>query len=80
VILRNDQDKLLDSITIATILNQGHETAKADQYFNPNAVRIESFNTDHMSLATQRAYAHLQDPVVKAKAIRQANLKFYALL
>ena len=77
--LRN-RDKLLDSITIAEMFMQGHETAKADLYFNPNLIKIESFHRDHLWMATQQINRNIQDPVVKAKLIREANLKFYSML
>jgi hypothetical protein len=79
VILRN-QDKFLDSITIAEMFNQGHDTAKADQYFTLNMERIETFNSDHLCIATQQIYQNIQDPVVKANLISQMNRKFYAML
>jgi hypothetical protein len=74
------EDKLLDSITIAEMFNQVHETAKADRYFTPNMDRIATFNSDHLSIAAQQIYRNIQDPVVKANLIRQANLKCYAML
>jgi hypothetical protein len=79
VILRN-HNKILDSITIAEILEQGHKTAKADRYYNPRAVVMATFNNDHMSLAAQRVYKHIQDPVIKADLISQANHKVWNLL
>jgi len=45
VILRNeDGSKILDSITIAQMLGQRHETAKADRLFKEGMDRIEEFN------------------------------------
>jgi hypothetical protein len=79
VVLRN-QDKILDSIPIAEMFNQGHETAKADRYFTPNMDRIATFNSDHLSIAAERLYRNIQDPAVKANLIHQANLKLYAML
>jgi hypothetical protein len=79
VALKN-QDKIVDSITIAEMFNQGHETAKADQYFTLNMDRVETFNNDHLHTNTQQIYQNIQDPVVKANLIRQMDLEFYAML
>jgi hypothetical protein len=79
VILRN-HNKILDSITIAEILNQGHKALNADRYYNPRAVVMETFNNDQLNLATQQVYKHIQDPGIKADSISQANHKFWDLL
>jgi hypothetical protein len=75
-----NQDKILDSITIAEMFNQGHETAKADRCFAPNMDRIETFNSNHLCINTQQNYQNIQDPVVKANLIRQMDREFYAML
>ena len=52
VILRY-QNKLLDSIKLAEILNQGHETAKADQYFVRNMDKIVDINSSGLKIIAQ---------------------------
>jgi hypothetical protein len=79
VILGN-QDKFLDSITIAEMFNQGHEIAKADQYFTLNMDRVETFNSVHLCIAAQQIYQIIQDPVIKANLICQMNRELYAML
>jgi hypothetical protein len=79
VILRN-QDKIIDSITIDGMFNQGHETPKADQYFTLNMERVETFNSDHLCIAAQQIYRKIQDPVVKANLICQMDREFNAML
>jgi hypothetical protein len=50
MILRN-QEKILNAITMAEIYNQGHETAKADRFINPNTIPMEMFSCNHLNLA-----------------------------
>jgi hypothetical protein len=80
VLLTYERNKLLDSITIAEIFNRGHETAKADQYLTPNMVRLERFGSDRLTLAVQRKYKDIKDPVAKAELIRETQLKCYMML
>jgi hypothetical protein len=44
---------ILDSVTLVVMLNQGHETAKADQYYIPNMDRVEAFREIQMGLAAE---------------------------
>jgi hypothetical protein len=79
VILRNQQ-KILDSITLAEMLNQGHETAKADRMYHPRMNKIQTFNSDYLGFAANQWFPNEQDPVVKADLIRELNQKCYAIL
>ena len=79
VILRNG-NRLLDSITIAEILNVGHETAMADRICKPIMQRIESFSVDRMTIAAEKSYVHIEDRVARAKLTCEATHKFYAML
>jgi hypothetical protein len=78
-ILRN-QDKILDSITIAEMFNQGHETAKADQCFTANMDKRQTFNSNHLRITSNQIHRNIQDPVVKADLIHQLDHKIYAML
>jgi len=79
-ILRN-QEKLLDSITIAEMFNPGHhETAKADRFYNPAIVHYESFKETQMTLAAERKYRHIKDPAAKREQICQMRDTFYTML
>ena len=73
------QNKLLDSIKLAEILNQGHETAKADRYFVRNMDKIVDINSSGLELILQRIY-NIQNPVAKANLINQKILEFCQML
>ena len=78
VILRY-QNKLLDSIKLAEILNQGHEIAKADRYFVRNMDKIVDISSSGLKIIAQRLY-NIQDPVAKANLINQMILEFRQML
>jgi hypothetical protein len=67
---------ILDYIRLAEILNQGHETAKADLYYTPNMDRVEAFRVDHMFMAAERVYSNIQDPVIKERLKCEARHRF----
>lgn len=69
-------DKILDSITLANILNQGHEIAKADRYFTPFMVNEESFGNTNMLLAASRVYGNIREPEIKERLILEARHSF----
>jgi hypothetical protein len=73
-------DKILDSITLANILNQGHEIAKADRYFTPFMVNEESFGNTNMQLAASRVYGNIKEPEIKERQILAARHLFYDMM
>ena len=50
----NDDQKILDSITIGEILKGGHDTAKVDQYFTLKMRNLCEFNIKHLIFAISR--------------------------
>jgi hypothetical protein len=79
VVLVNN-GKILDSITLANILNLGHETAKADRYFTPFMVNEESFGDTNMQLAASRVYGNIKEPEIKESLMLAARHLFYDMM
>jgi hypothetical protein len=75
-----DRNKILDSITLAQMLNQGHETAKADRMYHPRMNKIKPFSTDHIGFGVDLWFFDEQDPLVKAELLRELNWKYNAML
>jgi hypothetical protein len=53
VVLLAGNNMILDSVKLTVMLNQGHETAKADRYYIPNMYRVEAKREIHMGLADE---------------------------
>jgi hypothetical protein len=79
-IMRHGYDKLLDSITIAEMLDRGHETAKADRMNYRGLEKICTFDDTIINAATRRKYQDIKDPEVRAEAIVQMKHDIYAML
>ncbi len=79
-VIMMDGKKILDSITIATILGQGQEIAKADRILNLHAIKMERFNSDRIWCAVQHVYKHHPERTTKEKLRRNTTLKLYNLV
>lgn len=76
-ILKN-QKNILDSMTIAEMLNKGHETAKADRDVNSQDLnRLQTFNDDHAGLAVSGMYRNVADSPIKQETMRRKRAQFY---
>ena len=80
ILISEDGSKLLDSITIAQMLGQGHETAKADQLGDPLMDRIEEFNLQSLIEACWRIYYPLHQPFLQYEMTHQATLDFQEMM
>jgi hypothetical protein len=70
-----DRNKILDSITLAQMLNQGHETAKADRMYHPRMNKIKPFSTEHIGFGVDLWFFDEQDPLVKAELLLEIELE-----
>ena len=65
-------------MTIAEMLNKGHETAKADRDVNSQDLqRLQTFNDDHAGLAVSGMYRNVADSPIKKETMRRKRAQFY---
>ena len=79
-VIMMDGKKILDSITIATILGQGQEIAKADRILNLHAIKMESLNSVRIHCAVEHVYKYYPERTTKEKLRRDTTLKLYNLV
>ena len=71
---------ILDAITIAEILNKGHETAKADRIYKRGMDRFQDFTRIEMTLAAVEAHRNIQDPLVRNQMVDETEHRLHAML
>ena len=72
--------KIVDSVTLAQLLQKGHTTAKADQYYSRKMQHVQRLNDDLLELLISKRYRHIIDNAEKKSMIRQTKADFYAML
>jgi hypothetical protein len=80
ILVSEDGQKILDSITIAQMFGKGIEVAKADLKNNPKMQRMKPFTYDYMASRVQARYRNIENPYEMGRLIWECWANYQTMI